>query len=184
MKLEVRMSSKAVVQFLQRRKKWAVEAFGGKCGICGYNKCIEALEFHHLDPSQKEFTLTASVANRQVFVEELKKCVCLCSNCHREVHSGVTNIPENVLKFDESFTVKPLPEKPKHPCKECGKLTTITQTFCSVKCSRKNREVVDWPSNQELQELVFKNGYSATSRMFGVSDNAVRKRLNRKKPPL
>ena len=69
MKLEVRMSSKAVVQFLQRRKKWAVEAFGGKCGICGYNKCIEALEFHHLDPSQKEFTLTASVANRQVFVD-------------------------------------------------------------------------------------------------------------------
>ena len=80
------MSSKAVVQFRQRRKKWAVEAFGGKCGICGYDKCVEALEFHHLDPSQKEFTLTASVANRQVFVEELKKCVCLCSNCHRKLH--------------------------------------------------------------------------------------------------
>jgi hypothetical protein len=171
------MSSKAVVQFRQRRKKWAVEAFGGKCGICGYNKCVEALEFHHLDPSQKEFTLTASVANRQVFVEELKKCVCLCSNCHREVHSGIAKIPDNMLKFDESFKNKPLPEKPKHPCKECGKLTTITQTFCSVKCSSKNREVADWPSNQELQKLVLENGYSATGRMFGVSDNAVRKRL-------
>ncbi len=173
------MSSKAVVQFRQRRKRWAVEAFGGKCGICGYSKCVEALEFHHIDPTQKDFTLTASVANRQVFVEELRKCVCLCSNCHREVHSGVAKIPDNVLKFDESFSDKPLPEKPKHPCKECGKLTIITQTFCSVKCSRKSREVADWPSNQELQKLVLENGYSATGRMFGVSDNAVRKRLNK-----
>ena len=37
------MSGKAVVQFRQRRKRWAVDAFGGKCGICGYDKCVEAL---------------------------------------------------------------------------------------------------------------------------------------------
>ena len=49
------MSGKAVVQFRQRRKRWAVDAFGGKCGICGYDKCVEALEFHHLDPSPKRF---------------------------------------------------------------------------------------------------------------------------------
>ena len=53
------MSGKAVVQFRQRRKRWAVDAFGGKCGICDYDKCVEALEFHHLDPSQKDFTLTS-----------------------------------------------------------------------------------------------------------------------------
>ena len=173
------MSGKNVVEFRQRRKRWAVEAFGGKCGICGYDKCVEALEFHHIDPNQKDFTPSASVANRQVFVEELRKCVCICSNCHREVHAGITNIPNEILKFDESFSTKPFPEKPKHPCKECGKMTNINQKFCSVKCSTKSREVADWPSNEELKILVSKNGYSATGRIFGVSDNAVRKRLNR-----
>jgi hypothetical protein len=174
------VSSKAVVEFRQRRKRWAVEAFGGKCGICGYNKCVEALDFHHIDPTQKDFTLTASVANRQIFVEELKKCVCLCSNCHREVHSGVTQIPDNILKFDESFSNKPVPEKPKHPCKECGKLTTVNHLFCSIKCSNKNKEVAKWPNNQELQKLVDEYGYRGTGRMFGVSDNAVRKRLQKR----
>lgn len=173
------MSGKRVVEFRQRRKQWAVEAFGGKCGICGYNKCIEALDFHHLNPDEKEFTLTASVANRQKFVNELKKCVCLCSNCHREVHSGTTLIPDNIDKFDESFAEKPVPEKPKHPCNECGKLTSIENKFCSVKCSRKSREVIEWPDVQDLQKLVLENGYRGTGRIFGVSDNAVRKRLNR-----
>jgi hypothetical protein len=118
----------------------------------------------------------------QVFVEELRKCVCLCSNCHREVHAGITNIPNEIVKFNESFATKPFPEKPKHPCKECGKLTNINQKFCSVKCSTKSREVADWPSNEELKILVAKNGYSATGRIFGVSDNAVRKRLKSKMP--
>lgn len=174
------MSSKNVVQFRQRRKKWAVEAFGGKCGICGYKKCPEALDFHHLDPNQKDFSPSASTASRTVFVEELRKCVCLCSNCHREVHSGITIIPKNIPKFNENFKDKPLPEKPKHPCKECGKLTIITQTFCSVKCSSLNKEIANWPTNEELKKLVDTHGYCATGRMFGVSDNAVRKRLNKK----
>jgi len=177
--LEVRVAGKQVVEFRQRRKKWAVDAFGGKCGICGYNKCVEALDFHHIDPNKKDFPITASTVNRQVFVEELRKCVCLCSNCHREVHSGVTTIPDNITKFDEVFSTKPLPEKPKHPCKQCGKLTNINQIFCSVKCSQQSRETITWPDIQELQKLVLENGYSATGRMFGVSDNAVRKRLNR-----
>jgi hypothetical protein len=173
------MSGKNVVEFRQRRKKWAVDAFGGKCGICGYSRCFEALDFHHLNSSEKKFSLTASTVSRQVFVEELKKCACLCSNCHREVHSGITLVPDNITKFDESFLFKPLPEKPKHPCKQCGKLTNINQTFCSVKCSQQSREIVNWPDTQELQKLVLENGYSATGRMFGVSDNAVRKRLTR-----
>jgi hypothetical protein len=173
------MSGKNVVEFRRRRKKWAVQAFGGKCGICEYNRCIEALDFHHLDPNKKDFSPSASTKNKQTFIEELRKCVCLCSNCHREVHFNIVEIPYNIIRFDESFSNIPFPEKPKHPCKECGKLTNITQIFCSVKCSSKNKEIVDWPTNQELQKLVNEKGYSATGRIFGVSDNAVRKRLNR-----
>ena len=34
------------------------EVRGGKCIRCGYNKCLKALEFHHLDPSKKDFTIS------------------------------------------------------------------------------------------------------------------------------
>ena len=86
------MSGKAVVQFRQRRKRWAVDAFGGKCGICGYNKCVEALEFHHLDPNEKDFQLGRRGMHRhdtnwEKVKIELDKCILVCANCHRELHN-------------------------------------------------------------------------------------------------
>lgn len=62
--------------------------FGGKCVRCGYDKCFGALEFHHLDPTQKEFTIAKrgqkSLAR---LILEAEKCVLLCANCHREIHA-------------------------------------------------------------------------------------------------
>lgn len=173
------MSGKRVVEFRQRRKLWAVEAFGGKCGVCGYSKCVEALDFHHTDPTIKEFAPSASTASREVYVEELRKCVCVCSNCHREIHAGITSIPDDVTRFNEEYAEKQIPEKPKQPCKQCGKPTSISQKFCSFKCSNKNREIIDWPSVDTLKQLVLEHGYRGTGRLFGVSDNAVRKRIQR-----
>ena len=173
------MSGRRVVEFRQRRKLWAVEAFGGKCGICGYSKCVEALDFHHIDPTIKEFAPSASTASREVYVEELRKCVCVCSNCHREIHAGITSIPDDVTRFNEEYAEKQIPEKPKHSCKQCGKQISISQKFCSFKCSNKSREVINWPSVEELQKLILENGYRGTGRLFGVSDNAVRKRMQR-----
>ena len=64
-----------------------IQYAGGACQHCGYNKCIRALEFHHVDPTQKDFgisrTLTKSVAKLK---EEVSKCILLCSNCHAEIH--------------------------------------------------------------------------------------------------
>lgn len=40
-------------------KEKCVEYMGGKCKICGYNKCNSALEFHHLDPNNKEFQISS-----------------------------------------------------------------------------------------------------------------------------
>jgi 5-methylcytosine-specific restriction endonuclease McrA len=79
---------------VQRRrdklKILSVEYLGGKCSICGYNKCLAALEFHHLDPSQKDFGISHAGATRsfEKIKKELDKCVLLCANCHREVHSS------------------------------------------------------------------------------------------------
>lgn len=43
------------MDFRIRRKKKLIELFGKKCCICGYDKIIEALEFHHIDANQKDF---------------------------------------------------------------------------------------------------------------------------------
>lgn len=60
------------------------------CQLCGYNRCIEALEFHHTDPTQKEFTISNKrTASKDKLLNEMKKCMLLCANCHREQHFGV-----------------------------------------------------------------------------------------------
>ena len=84
---------KCRLEFVQIRryhlKEKAVEYKGGKCEICGYNKCIEALDFHHLDPTQKEFGICKDGCTRswKRVQEELDKCICVCANCHREIHA-------------------------------------------------------------------------------------------------
>lgn len=66
-----------------------------ECQVCGYNKCKAALEFHHLDPTLKEYqvsTFQSSRRNKELVLAELRKCVLLCSNCHRELHAGLINL--------------------------------------------------------------------------------------------
>lgn len=73
-----------------KNKERAVELLGGKCIICGYNKCIRALEFHHLEAKNKEFSISANLNKAWSKIEdELKKCVLVCANCHREVETGI-----------------------------------------------------------------------------------------------
>lgn len=67
---------------------------GGKCIKCGYDRCLKALEFHHLDPSKKDFTISNDHFKLKEAIEEVKKCVLLCSNCHKELHDEVWNIDE------------------------------------------------------------------------------------------
>ena len=79
---------------MRRRKMLktkAVEHLGGKCNRCGYDKCVEALEFHHKDPAQKDFGISRSGNTRgwNKIKAELDKCELVCANCHREIHSGV-----------------------------------------------------------------------------------------------
>jgi hypothetical protein len=69
-------------------KQKCINLLGGKCSRCGYNKFIGALEFHHKDPSTKEMTLSSHrLHSFKKCEEELKKCILLCANCHREIHN-------------------------------------------------------------------------------------------------
>ncbi len=59
-----------------------------KCEICGYNKCPEALDFHHKDIKEKEFSIghALNICGKEKIIEEINKCRVLCANCHRELH--------------------------------------------------------------------------------------------------
>lgn len=69
-------------------KQWALDYKGHQCCICGYNKCDAALEFHHRDPSKKDFIISDNnmSLNWPIIQQELDKCDLVCANCHREIH--------------------------------------------------------------------------------------------------
>ncbi len=80
----------------KRLKARAVAYKGGKCMLCGYDKCNAALEFHHLDKTIKSFGLSKKGVTRawSSIQTELDKCILVCANCHREVEAGVRVISQ------------------------------------------------------------------------------------------
>ena len=82
--------SEAVVRRRRKVKQVLVEEAGGECIGCGYSRCISALEFHHLVPSEKSFSLSHRGVARSLdkAKAEASKCLLLCANCHAEVEAG------------------------------------------------------------------------------------------------
>jgi transposase-like protein len=81
----------------RRVKEILVREAGGACRLCGYSRYAGALQFHHVDPTEKAFALSSrglarSLAKARV---EVMKCVLLCANCHEEVESGVATIGDS-----------------------------------------------------------------------------------------
>lgn len=72
----------------QKLKLQAVKYKGGKCEICGYDTCQTALEFHHLDPNEKDFAISKKSTTFEKIKPELDKCIMVCSNCHKEIHES------------------------------------------------------------------------------------------------
>lgn len=86
----------AVVKRRKKLRDMAIKYKGGKCIICGYKKCGSALEFHHIDKNSKNFGLSMNGITRSwaKTKSELDKCALLCSNCHKEVHEGITQLSQ------------------------------------------------------------------------------------------
>lgn len=89
--------SNELAQERQRNiKKQSVEFKGGKCKICEYDKCIGALDFHHLNKNEKEFGIsTRGGLTFEKLKNELDKCILLCKNCHSELHAGLISLTDN-----------------------------------------------------------------------------------------
>lgn len=79
----------------RRIKRQLVLEAGGRCALCGYDRCAAALQFHHLDRTTKRFALSQDGVARSMAEarDEAAKCVLLCANCHAEVESGAADTP-------------------------------------------------------------------------------------------
>jgi cytochrome c553 len=81
-------------------RRLLIKEGGGACALCGYDRCIFSLHFHHVDPSTKLLPMTmATGKSLAAYREEATKCVLLCSNCHGEVEAGVTVSPPAGAKY-------------------------------------------------------------------------------------
>lgn len=90
-----RCRAEAVAAWRRRAKARLVEEAGGQCRLCGYDRCVAALQFHHLDPGEKRFEVAGRGLARsfEVLRAEASKCALLCANCHAEVEAGFAQSP-------------------------------------------------------------------------------------------
>jgi transposase len=96
-----RCRSEAVSRRRRRVKALLVAEAGGRCAVCGYDRCAGALEFHHVVPEEKSFSLSHRGVARSLEKAraEASKCALLCSNCHAEVEAGLI-VPAKVLSAE------------------------------------------------------------------------------------
>lgn len=88
-----------IKKYRKQRKKDLVNYKGGKCIICGYDKCDRALDFHHIDESTKSFSISQNLCRKmKVLKEEVDKCILVCSNCHMEIHEDVILLEDHLNK--------------------------------------------------------------------------------------
>lgn len=103
-------------------KAVVIQLLGGKCAECGYNKCAVALDPHHLDPTTKEFTLSAYGGSMSRLRTEIAKCVLLCANCHRLRHAAddVNAKGGPVVEFRRRLKARAVAYMG-HACAGCGR---------------------------------------------------------------
>ena len=173
------IGSEYVKAWRRRTKDRIIQSMGGKCCVCGYNKCQSALALHHIDPSQKDFNISIIRKNMRswsVIVKELRKCILLCHNCHCELHEGIISLPDTYAIFNEDYAeyrdVKP------NLCKMCGCKKTSNTKFCSSECKSRYLSKIDWDTIDLVKELENKSVLKLAGEL-GCSDNAIHKRLRK-----
>jgi len=154
------------------KKLELVNILGGCCQICGYKKCLRALSFHHIDKSTKKFNISSGrmkSARWSDILEEIKKCMLLCSNCHWEVHSN----EDGTYQFIDDG-LKPynrLIKLSKINCKFCNSEflpNRRSRKYCSKLCSGRNREKYNKPDKETLKKLIGEFKKKEICKMFSI----------------
>ncbi len=172
-------NSEAVKRWRKNTKRRAVAALGGRCVVCALQTHIMVYDFHHVENRVGRQTigdLMSSIKSWARIVEDLRRCVLVCSNCHRLVHHGLVAIPEGAARFDEQY-VQYRPRLDYGLCEVCERPLVRKGRCCSTRCAGLASRKVKRPTKRELARLLKKHSFCGVGRMFGVSDNAVRKWL-------
>ena len=170
-----------VIAWRRRVKKRLVQAFGGRCGLCGYDKTETNLAFHHVDPRQKDFNFGQYQSKSWATnVAEIRKCVLLCHNCHGEVHAGLADIAE-CPRFNEEYADRPVPSRKRIRgiCMTCRAPLKTGDKFCSVACAHVPQQRVERPTKLELDALLRSSTWESLAARYGVHSNAIRKWADR-----
>lgn len=203
----------------------------------GYDKCNSVLDFHHLDPTKKEFTIgyIKSTTFNEIVKKELDKCILVCRNCHAEIHdkehcdkypniipltreerikvknycvqcnkeissfwkkcyecqgrnirdkitlTKISKCKKKTSVFTKKYSYCPncnaIKNKKSDKCKKC-----YTKYLSSLKGIPTNRTKIQWPPIDILLEMLSKSNYTQLGKQLGVSDNAIRKHIESKRP--
>lgn len=186
-----------VVDCRHNNKRRLVEWMGGKCCKCGYDKPFYTVyHFHHTDASTKSFTVSKYMSRSiDSLKEECKKCQLLCGNCHAEIHDQ--KYTESRERTAKQLNITRRPRRPLTFKECCGCSNSYrpkyaTQQYCSRQCRiddlrskqlnrpvpiprQRKRKVQNRPTKEVLENQIQQLGYRGTGRLYGVSDNAVRK---------
>lgn len=164
-------------------KKWrilikqkAIDYKGGCCQVCGYKKCNRSLDFHHMDPSKKDFTIS-KYKNKKIenLKSELDKCILVCSNCHGEIHDNILDVSN--IKINLGIELDIQEKKGGNRCSLCNE---ICQGEKCKKCYTPKQKY-ERPSLDILLNDIDILGYRGTGRKYGVSDSAIRKWIKKYK---
>ncbi len=175
------MSYKSTQRWRYKAKSWLIELMGGKCRSCDYDKYQGNLVCHHVGLKNESLSrLINACASWSKILEEAKKCVLLCHNCHGEVHANLRDCPPIDLESIEQrykILIAKIPVPQAKICEECGinKVNEPINKYCSRSCYQKNAYKISWPAN--LPDLVKTSSMVRIAKELGVSDRAVKKRL-------
>jgi len=169
---------KNVRRWRKNTKSKLVTAFGEHCCICDLRvDKYELYDFHHISKEDKKFELTHNIHSWKKIKEEAKKCVMLCSNCHRLHHAGYKEyiIPKEAKRFNELLIPIDIKYTKINKCPTCEKYKSVKLVYCSQKCVNINRRKVVRPSKKELVYLMKTFCWEEIADKYDISSNSVRK---------
>lgn len=204
----------AVMDKRRRNKIALVEYKGGKCELCGYDKCVDALEFHHIDRNTKEFGIGfGDTRSLEKLKKEADKCILVCSNCHKEIHAKeredankqkklleeknlyeFQNSPEGLACYSKPELSK-LPEIQNMINSGCSitdiaqkfhfAITTLRRFLTDNNVIIKPKHKLDGYSIEQLKDDLIKyENFSSIARIYGVSANSIKKWCGRNGLPI
>ena len=183
-------NSKDVSNFRIRRKENLIRVLGSACCLCGYNECIGALEFHHIESENKSYQLSSGNCHSlKDDLEEAKKCLLVCANCHREIHLSDKYADIDLWKYqiyNNDFANQLLYKELKElKCSKCGKeITRYSKSGMCPSCVQLGKRLVqERPDREKLKGLIRTMPFTQIANLYNCSDNAVRKWCDKENLP-